>query len=281
MPVFTLAKYLCTKASTPFFRNMLKKKYSGKTLDLKLYKSTRNFFKIFYFAFITCFGFYVYKDTNYHSPLMFGSGDIMYLVSDWPYNVMPRYLKLYYMIGLSYHLEVTVVHFFQTMQNDFFEMLLHHYITILLIVGSYMTGWWSVGINVMIQMDNGDCFGGMMKAFMDFAPIPFVLINYLLLLYSWIYFRVIIFGYEVFWKGSMFGQFHIDGSGNLQTIYQMLLLGLLVLNVYWTILFFRMGYRFATKGEVKDIQNPVEDKKGTPPKQRLVKDKCLASDKSE
>jgi len=33
-----------------------------------------------------------------------------------------------------------------------------------------------------------------------------------------------------------------------------------MLNVYWTVLFFRMGYRFISKGEVKDLQNPVEDK---------------------
>lgn len=58
----------------------------------------------------------------------------------------------------------------------------------------------------------------------------------------------------------MFGQFITDGNPN-QVVYQMLLVGLLLLNIYWTILFLRMGYRFVTKGEVKDIQNPVEDRK--------------------
>lgn len=156
VPVFTISKYLFYKAFDGFFRRKHKLKHSGEVLEGKVYKSNRNFFKVFYFFFITCFGMYVYSGTKYHSPTMFGKGNIMYTYSDWPYNQMPDYVKLYYMVGLSYHLEVTIMHFFLPAQNDFFEMLLHHYITILLIVGSYKTAWWNVGINVMIQMDNGD-----------------------------------------------------------------------------------------------------------------------------
>ena len=207
------------------------------------------------------FGFYVLSDTNYHTPLMFGSGDQMYLFSDWPFTEMPRHLKLYYMIGLSYHFEDSVAHFFHPIQNDFFEMLLHHYITILLIVGSYMSSFWNIGIIVMIQMDNGDAVGGAMKAFMDISDLPFVLTNYLGILFSWIYFRDFVYAYEIIWKGSMFGKWGLRENDYTQFSFIALLIGLLILNLYWTLLFFRMGYRFATKGEVKDMQNPIEDLK--------------------
>ena len=60
--------------------------------------------------------------------------------------------------------------------------------------------------------------------------------------------------------GSLMGQWRIDYNSAHQGTFQILLLGLLLLNVYWTILFIKMGLRFALKGEVKDIQNPVEDK---------------------
>lgn len=222
-PLFTLVKYVFAKTSRGYFKSKLKKKYSGDALDLKVYKSTRNFFKVFYFAFITLFGFYVYSDTTYHSSIMYGSGNHLHVNSDWPYNQIPRYLKLYYMIGMSYHFEDTVHHLFHPAQNDFFEMLLHHYITVLLIVGSYMTGQWNFGINVMIQMDNGDCFGGAIKAFMDFVPVPVVMINYLLILYSWIYFRIYAFAYEVIWQGSMHCRWHNDKFRAPQGVYQMLL----------------------------------------------------------
>ena len=189
------------------------------------------------------------------------------MYSDWPYNKIPNYLQTYYMIGLSYHVEDSVHHLFFPAQNDFFEMLLHHYITIILIVGSYMYAHWNVGIIVMIQMDNGDIVTGLVKAIYDFAPATIVIPVYLSVLSSWIYFRDIVYSYEVIWTGSMFGRWHFDGNSSTQFIYQCLLVGLLILNVYWTILFFRMGMRFICKGEIKDLQNNIKEKKaGKPPK---------------
>jgi hypothetical protein len=85
----------------------------------------------------------VYSDTEYHSPTMFGNGNIQYLYSDWPFNKIPYLLRAYYMIGLSYHVEATLHHLVHPAQNDFYEMLLHHYITIILIVGSYMSSYWN------------------------------------------------------------------------------------------------------------------------------------------
>ena len=152
-PLFTIIKYLVNKSSYSFFQKRLEKKYEGKALKLKIYKSTRNLFKIFHFTFITSFGFYVLSDTKYHTPFMFGNGDIGYILSDWPFNQFPRYFKLYNMIGLSYHFEDAVSHFFHPIQNDFFEMLLHHYITIMLIVTAHMLSLWNFGIIIMIQMD--------------------------------------------------------------------------------------------------------------------------------
>mmetsp|Transcript_35110 Transcript_35110/g.40573 ORF Transcript_35110/g.40573 Transcript_35110/m.40573 type:complete len:108 (-) Transcript_35110:42-365(-) len=95
---------------------------------------------------------------------------------------------------------------------------------------------------------------------MDIVPTYAVIINYVILVVTWIYFRVFAFSYEVIWKGSMMGLWKIDYNSAHQLAFQILLLGLLTLNVYWTFLFFKMGYRMLTKGEVKDLQNPVEDR---------------------
>lgn len=259
--IIMILKYLCKLCWEEWFREKLSHKYEGENLEIRLHKSIKQTFKIFYFSFITALGFYVIQDTTFHSPMMFGEGNLMHLYSDWPYNRIPRYLQLYYMIGLSYHVEDTVHHLFVPAQNDFFEMLLHHYITIILIVGSYMYAHWNVGIIVMIQMDNGDIVAGLIKAIYDFAPAPIVLFVYLFVVGSWIYFRDIAYAYEVIWTGSMFGRWHFDDNGSPQFIYQWLLTGLLILNVYWTILFFRMGLRFIFKGEIKDLQNKIKDKK--------------------
>ena len=261
-PTITFLKYLFKKASNSFFETRLSKKYSGESLKLKMYKSTRNFFKLFWFSFITGLGFYVLSDTEFHTPLMFGTGDLKYLLSDWPFTRLPRFFKLYYMIGLSYHFEDSVSHFFHPIQNDFFEMLLHHYITILLIVSSYMLSFWNFGIIVMIQMDFWDIVVSWIKAFMDLSSSITVFSNYLWMLFSWIYFRDFVFMYEVVWKWSMSVRYRVGyDHDSRQLSFAVLLIGLFILNMYWTILFLRMGYRFIFKGETKDIQNPIEDVK--------------------
>lgn len=259
VPLIHIAKYILKLWSHNYFERNLITKYTGEVLELKIAKSVKNFFKVFFFSFTTVLGYYVLSDTNFHSSLMFGSGDILFLNSDWPYNRKPHYLKLYYMIGLSYHVEDTLVHFFHPAQNDFWEMLLHHYITIMLIVGSYMTAQWNWGIMVMIQMDNGDAIGGMIKAFVDFMPIPFVLTWFIGVVSSWIYFRDFVFAYEIFGFGAMMGRWYSGSRPAPIFQFNCLLVGLWILNLYWTFLFFRMGLRFITKGEVKDLQNPIED----------------------
>jgi len=199
-PAITILKYLVKVFSTSFFAKKLNKKYHGEGLKLKLYKTTRSLFKLFWFTFITSLGFYVLSDTEFHTPLMFGSGDLRYLLSDWPFTRLPRFFKLYYMAGLSYHIEDLLSHFFHPIQNDFFEMLLHHYITILLIVSSYMLNFWNFGIIVMIQMDFCDILVAAIRVIMDFSHKAVALTVYLSLVASWVYFRDFVFMYEVVWK---------------------------------------------------------------------------------
>lgn len=261
-PLITAARYIFNYFAEAYLERQLARKYSGDDLKLKLEKSWKNGFKIIYFSFITAFGFYVFSDTPYQSPTMHGSGVHLLSMSDWPYNNQPWMMKIYYMLNASYHFEGTVVHLLMPMQNDFFEMLLHHYITLLLIVCSYMTSFWSSGINVMIQMDNGDILAGVIKCFYDIYPAWFTLIVYVILVYSWIYYRLYAYTLEVIYHDWLMHRWNVDND----TMYHrgtmlLLLVGLLVLNIYWTLLFFRMGWRFIIKGEVKDIQNQSGDNK--------------------
>jgi len=181
----------------------------------------------------------------------------MYLMSNWPYNDQPRFLKFYYMAGVGYHLSDTINLFLKEAQSDFFEMLLHHYLTLLLIVGSYTTSSWSLGIIVMIQMDCGEIFVGFLRCFNDIWPTWIIIPLFLALNYFWIYFRIFVFTVEIIgtfrWRGIF------DNTTYFLPVMQLLCFILLFLNCYWQILFFRIGYRLIFKGDAKDIQNPVED----------------------
>mmetsp|Transcript_5128 Transcript_5128/g.5869 ORF Transcript_5128/g.5869 Transcript_5128/m.5869 type:complete len:114 (-) Transcript_5128:73-414(-) len=101
------------------------------------------------------------------------------------------------------------------------------------------------------------------KAFMDICSTPVVLTNYLIMLLSWIYFRDFVYCYEILWKGCFTSRYTAGENDRTQQTFILLLIGLFVLNAYWTILFFRMGLRFIMKSEIKDMQNPIEDIKTT------------------
>jgi hypothetical protein len=216
-PLILFGQYLARRYTTEYFTRKLKAKYSGEVLKLKVQKSTKGIFKIFFYIFMTLSGLYVYSDTNYQSPLMFGSGDHIRLYSDWPYNKLPKYLKLYYMAGMSYHVSDMINLLVHPAQSDFFEMLLHHYITIVLIVGSFMTNVWNSGINVMIQMDNSEILIGTLRCFLDIWHIGIIFPLFLVLVASWIYFRVFVFSLEVIWDGSLSTRWRFDNNLNHQT----------------------------------------------------------------
>lgn len=258
-PIVFLCQWLTHRYTKDFFRNKFSYKFEGEALNQRIFKATKSLFKaVFYFG-IFFFGLYVYSDTNYMSHMMFGSGNMMYLDSDWPFGRQPNYLKFYYMLGISYHTSDMVHLFLNSAQKDFFEMLLHHYITIMLIIGSYMTNFWNSGINVMIQMDAAECFVGVLRAFNDILPNWLIGIIFFFCNWCWVYFRLIVYTYEVIIQGSMIGRWRFDYNTNHQTTMQILLMILLALNAYWQFLFLNMFYRLIFKGENKDIQNPVED----------------------
>ena len=207
---------------------------------------------------------------------MHGSGDMRYINSDWPFMVIPRYrengisvLKIYYMINTSYYLEDILRYMYMITQDgwyyviiqtpDTIEMLVHHVVTLLLVITSYMTQFWNSGLNVMIQMDNGDVWAGVIKGFMDITPIWFVLSVYVGLLSTWIYYRIYVFTYEVFLGHSLICRYIFEENLLHQQIMSCLLSILLMLNIYWVALLINMGLRFLKKGEAKDIQNPVEE----------------------
>ena len=258
-PLVFVGQLLTSKLLKGYFYGKFKGRFEGEALHLKVHKATKNLFKGGYYIWMVIFGFYVFSDTEYQSSMMFGSGKMEYLYSNWPYNPTPRCLKFYYMAGISYHTSDMIHLLIKPAQSDFFEMLLHHYITIMLIVGSYMTNFWNHGIKVMIQMDTGEVLIGVLRWFNDIWPTWILIPLFMLLNFFWIYFRIVVYTIEVVIFGTLRARAKLDLNESYQTVIQTLLVILLALNCYWQILFFRMAYRLIWKGDTKDIQNPVED----------------------
>lgn len=245
----------------PIFKSLLQEKYSGEDLEKKMIKCSKGVFKTLYFGFTFFFGWYmVLSETTFHSPWMFGNGELMKTFSDWPFTMMPPHLKFYYILSVSYYVEDMLVIMVLDPNSDFWEMILHHLISIMLIFSSYINGFWNVGIHVLIQMDISDAFVGLIRATMDYAPVPVIIVTYLSIMTTWFYFRFIAFTKCVLWTFALGGRLAVDGHSEVVTVIAFLLVSLLGLNIYWFILLSMMGYRLIFKNTPVDLQNVVSEK---------------------
>mmetsp|Transcript_26203 Transcript_26203/g.30302 ORF Transcript_26203/g.30302 Transcript_26203/m.30302 type:complete len:249 (-) Transcript_26203:282-1028(-) len=162
-------KYTIHNVGYPFFKSKLHK-YEGEELEMKIIKCTRATYKVVHFSFTFFFGWLmVLRKMHFFPPMMLGTGELMTTFSDWPYTQMPEYLKYYYMFSLSYYVEDLIMHMILPPNSDYFEMILHHLVTAMLIFSSYMNGFCNIGVFVLMQMDISDIFVGIIRMFIDFA----------------------------------------------------------------------------------------------------------------
>jgi hypothetical protein len=259
--VIRIVKLILEYFSDKVFRQKYSPKYEGDELNRKVKKSGRAMFKIVYFSFMFLLGWTkVLGETPFCPPIMFGDGELMKVFSDWPYTTMPKFLKFYYIMSISYYIEDLIVHIFQTPNSDYFEMILHHIVAAMLIFSSYMNGFWNIGIFVLVQMDISDFFIGIVRLIMDFAGPIANFIVYIFIMSSWFHFRFLAYVKCVLWTFGLGGRLSVDNYTDVVTVIDFLLVALLGLNIYWFILLGMMGYRLAFKGQSHDLQNIVSQK---------------------
>lgn len=178
-----------------YFKGKLQK-YEGEDLEKKIKKCSKGAFKAVYFSFTFLFGWLmVLRQTPFHPPMMLGSGNLMYVFSDWPFTMQPTYLKFYYILSISYYIEDLIIMLISDPNSDFWEMILHHQLSAMLIFASYMNGYWNIGIFVLMQMDIADVFVGIIRAVMDYSSTTTKFLIYAGIMSSWFYFRFIAYVY--------------------------------------------------------------------------------------
>lgn len=129
--------------------------------------------------------------------------------------------------------------------NDFYEMLCHHIMTLLIISIAYVTNYNNIAVPFMIIIDNADIFVGLIRVVLDVVH-PFVLLTiYAMILISWGYTRLYIFPFEIIGKASLETFKYAEGRLTPHYFMTAMLSVLGILNFYWYGLLLRMGYRLA------------------------------------
>lgn len=93
-----------------YYTPRLEKKYSGNNLEVKLYKINASWMKVIFFSTTCIFAQFALKTIPSHSEALSGVGNVEKTYVDFPFVSNSWQLKVYYILGLSYHLENTVSH---------------------------------------------------------------------------------------------------------------------------------------------------------------------------
>lgn len=220
-------------------------------------------YSMFYYGLSGPFGLWVMSRTS----LWFFNTSAFYI--DYPHKTHDWYFKVYYLGQAAFWVQQSVVLVLQLEKprKDFYELILHHIVTIALIWLSYRFHFTWMGLAVYVTMDISDFFLATSKTLNYCDSIlagPF----FLFFVGVWIYLRHYI-NLKILW--SVLTEFRSIGEWELNWITQQykcwisqpivfcLLFALQILNAYWLFLIFRILYRYVVGGVAADERSDDED----------------------
>eukprot|EP00347_Sterkiella_histriomuscorum_P006081 403354139 len=197
--------------------------------------------RVYKFFMYTCSSigiFFVLKQGNFlHKYLMGNLEDPQYFVN-YPCVKVPKHLDDVYVLKLSYHLyELCYSILFHRDRRDFPEYILHHIITMVLILFSYSLNMLTLGAVIMFVADFTDCFVSLFKITADVMNDRVQFVTAAAMIISWTYFRI------WFFPSQLMTAWYIQSSQSPHYVFQQtyvfffaFLCGLQTLHIFWLFL---------------------------------------------
>jgi sphingoid base N-palmitoyltransferase len=134
------------------------------------------------------------------------------------------------MMNLTFYWSLLVTQFFHTKRKDFWEMFLHHIVTVPLIAFSWVCNIHRIGSLIMISLDAAEFFLESAKSFKYTKQKKFSNIGFIIFTIVWIITRLIVFP-KLFYITTF--ETHLPAYPAYYFLNSLLLI-LLILNIYWT-----------------------------------------------
>uniref|UniRef100_A0A803J8K2 Ceramide synthase 4 n=2 Tax=Xenopus tropicalis TaxID=8364 RepID=A0A803J8K2_XENTR len=179
--------------------------------------------------------------------------------TDYPYQPLISSLYWYYIMELGFYSSLLLTISFDVKRKDLKEQIVHHLATIFLIIFSYCANYIRAGSLVMLLHDTADYILELAKMFnyskwkrvCDVLFIIFAvvfIVTRLVLLPTRVIYSTYYFSMEIF--QPFFGYY----------FFNVLLMVLQILHVFWAYLILRMVYRFTFVGTVEnDVRSDIEE----------------------
>ncbi|CAM8884318.1 unnamed protein product [Rhodiola kirilowii] len=165
----------------------------------------------------------------------------------WPdQNIKLKLKGLYMYTAGFYTYSIFALIFWETRRSDFGVSMSHHVATLILIVLSYMLRFARVGSIILALHDASDVFIEVAKMAKYRGAEGVASVSFILFVLSWIILRLIYYPFWILWSTSYESirnidrdKHQVDGPIYYYT-FNTLLFCLLVLNIYWWVLMYRM-----------------------------------------
>ena len=228
-------------------RNMIEKNKYGESRQLHKYRIAKNIFSLAYYILASFFNFYlISKYQSDHLPVFFGGTlEIKTFLEVWPINVDFK-VRLFFLFSIGHHVERTSEQVFHTKKYyNFWTMLLHHVLTINLMVICFAHRQYLFGIPILLVHDMTDIALCLMKIVREIKFLkPMLMPSYFLCLVVWFIMRNWIFNFEVvipmfkdvLWKAVM-----RHCWAHLFAVLGVFIL--MVLNTYWLFALLHAGFK--------------------------------------
>ncbi|KZV52406.1 Longevity assurance factor [Dorcoceras hygrometricum] len=227
--------------------------------NAKIVKCSESMWKLTYYAIVElCILSSTYHESWFNDGREYFRG--------WPDQELKCSLKLIYMCQCGFYIySIAALLTWETRRKDFFVMMSHHVVTVILIAYSYMTRFFRIGAVILALHDASDVFLEAAKVF-KYSEIDLgASICFGFFAFSWLILRLIIFPFWVIRSSSYYScEFLRLSDPYMMMIYYVfntMLLTLLVFHIYWWILIWSMITRqLKNKGRVgEDIRSDSED----------------------
>ncbi|KAK7081271.1 Ceramide synthase 5 [Halocaridina rubra] len=185
--------------------------------------------------------------------------DIHLSWENYPFHFIDADVWWYYMLCLAYYWASTFMHIFSTggKMSGSTQMLFHHFFTILLMVFSWACNFVRIGTLVLMVHECVDVplLSAKMYKYAGFeAPTDALFTVFFIM---WIYTRCYLYPFWI--MHSVFIEAtNIMGIPSV-VLFKLLLIGLLILNIVWTVLIFGIIIKKYTGGSLEDIRSDAEE----------------------
>lgn len=198
------------------------------------------------------FRFFIYSTLSIYGFLTLFSEDWIFTPFEytlsWKYNLIPFSIKFYYYLEISYYFTSLCFLFVDPKMSDFYQMIIHHLITLMLICVSYNINILRYGVCVMLIHDVSDPLLELTKIFFYYnyqkkADILFSIFATVFIFTRCLVYPAVILFPLLYFKTYQYPLVGIKfGLAGLNILY--------ILNLFWAIYIIRMVISFYREGRV-------------------------------